>query len=363
MSERKWNFNPGPGVLPLSALEKAQGALINFAGSGMGILEVSHRGKDFEAVLAATQERMARLMKLPADRKILFMQGGANLQFSLLPMNYLPADGHADYVITGTWAKKAHEAAALVGKADAILSTKGADGIFRRVPKPEEIKITPGAAYLHLCSNNTLFGTQYHAFPRTGETPLVVDMSSDMLSRQLDWSQFDLIYAGAQKNLGPSGAVVVIVSEKFLARCGDKLPPMMNYKAFAKENSLYNTPPTFTIYMIGLVMEWIEERGGIEAVEKENVAKGQVLYSLMDADPDFFRGTAEKDSRSLMNVPLRLPSEDLEKKFLAQADAAGFAGLKGHRSVGGIRVSMYNAMPLQGVEALVDFTKKFRAGA
>jgi phosphoserine aminotransferase len=363
MSERKWNFNPGPAVLPVPALEKAQAAMLDYNGCGMGIMEISHRGKDFEAILAATKDRLAKLLGLPADRKILFMQGGANLQFSLLPMNLLPASGFADYVITGTWAKKAHEAAALVGKANAILSTKGKDGLFRRVPRPEEIKVTPGAAYLHLCSNNTIYGTQYHDWPETGEVPLIVDMSSDIASRVLDMGRFDMIYAGAQKNLGPSGVIIVIMSDRLLERCGDLLPPMMNYKLFQKEDSLYNTPPTFSIYLVGLVLEWIEAQGGLAAVEKVNVAKGKVLYGLMDEDPEFWKGTVDKDSRSLMNIPIRLPSEELEKKFFAGAEAAGFVGLKGHRSVGGIRVSMYNAMPLVGIEALVSFMRKFRSAA
>lgn len=363
MSGRKYNFNPGPAVLPLSALEQAQKDLIDFAGTGIGILESSHRAKEFDAVFQDTKARLARLMNLPADRKILFFGGGANTQFSFLPMNLLPKDGFADYVDTGVWATKAIKAAKLVGKANTLVCTKGEDGVYRRVPKASEIKVTPGAAYLHLCSNNTIFGTQYHEWPVTGDVPLIVDMSSDILCRQLDWSKFDMVYAGAQKNLGPAGVTLVIISDRLLERCAEGLPMMFSYKQFAAKDSLGNTPPCFPIYMVGLVAKWIEEQGGVGAIEKVNRKKAALLYDLFDEKSDFFRGVAEAGSRSLMNVTFRLPSEELEKKLIAEATAAGFVGLKGHRDAGGLRASIYNAMSLEGVEKLVAYMREFAARA
>lgn len=361
MSGRKWNFNPGPSVLPVPALEKARDALLNYDGTGLGIMETSHRSKEFDAVFQGTKERMAKLLGLPADRKILFFGGGASLQFSVLAMNLLPADGHADYVNTGTWAAKAIAAGELVGKVNVVASSKNAEGKFPRVPSPDEIQVTDGAAYLHLCSNNTIAGTQYHAWPDPGDVPLAVDMSSDIACRKLDWSKFDLVYAGAQKNLGPAGVTIVIISDRLLERCGDTLPMMLNYKTMAAKDSLGNTPPSFPIYVVGLVMEWLEGQGGIAGIEKINRTKADLLYGLFDDNPDYFRAPVEKASRSLMNVVWRLPSEELEKQLIAEATADGFAGLKGHRSVGGLRASIYNAMPLEGVERLVDYLKKFAA--
>lgn len=358
MSGRKYIFNAGPAVLPVPALERAQQDLLNFNGSGIGILETSHRSPEFDAVFQETKTRMRKLLALPEDREILFFGGGASLQFSMVPMNLLPASGAADFVDTGTWTKKAIAAAKKVGKVNVVASTWGEDGVCRRVPTPAEIKVSDGAAYLHICSNNTIFGTQYHEFPDTGDVPLVVDMSSDIASRVIDWSKFDLVFAGAQKNLGPAGVAIVIISKRLLQRCGDELPYMLNYKQFADKDSLGNTPPTFSIYMVGRVLEWLEEQGGVAAIEKVNRQKAGLLYDLFDSS-DFYNGTAETASRSIMNVPFRLPSEELEKKLIANATAAGFAGLKGHRSVGGLRASIYNALPLEGVEKLVDYLKDF----
>lgn len=363
MSGRKYNFNPGPAVLPLAALEQAQKDLIDFAGSGIGILESSHRAKEFDAVFQETKARMARVMKLPSDRKILFFGGGANLQFSMLPMNLLPKGGSADYVDTGVWANKAIKAAKLVGDVKVVANSKGEDGVHRRVPAPSEIQVTPGSSYLHLCSNNTIFGTQYHQWPDPGDVPLVVDMSSDILCRELDWSRFDMVYAGAQKNLGPAGVTIVIISERLLERCADGLPMMLSYKQFAAKDSLGNTPPCFPIYMVGLVLKWLEDEGGLATIEKTNRRKAALLYDLFDTNADFFRGTAEAGSRSLMNVTFRLPSEELEKKLIGEATLAGFVGLKGHRDVGGLRASIYNAMPLEGVEKLVSYLKDFASKA
>lgn len=361
MSGRKWNFNPGPSVLPVPVLEKAKQNLLNFDGTGVGIMETSHRSKEFDAVFQGVKERLAKLLGLPEDRKILFFGGGASLQFSMIPMNLLPQGAHADYVNTGTWAGKALAAAELVGKVNVVASSRNDEGKFPRVPSPSEIQATDGAAYLHLCSNNTIAGTQYHAWPDTGDVPLIVDMSSDIACRELDWSKFDLAYAGAQKNLGPAGVTVVIISQKLLDRCGDELPMLLNYKTMAAKDSLGNTPPSFPIYVVGLVTEWLLEQGGIAVVEKTNRAKADLLYSLFDSNADYFRAPVEKESRSLMNVVWRLPTEDLEKQLIVEATADGFVGLKGHRSVGGLRASIYNAMPSEGVEQLVDYMKKFAA--
>ncbi len=356
--ERKYNFNPGPGVLPLPALERAAQALIDFEGTGLGILETSHRSKEFTVVIDAATERLRRLLGIPDDYDIGYFQGGANLQFSMLAMNFLPSDGAADYVDTGTWSSRAIQAAGYVGKANVVASTK--EEKYQRVPRWDEVTWNETAAYAHITSNNTIYGTQFQSFPDTGKVPLICDMSSDFLSRRIDVSRFAMIYAGAQKNVGPAGVTLVIMRKDMLDRCPDTLPPMLNYSKFLAKKSTYNTPPVFSIFMVGEVLRWVEENGGLDTVEKNNDKKAGLLYGLMDEDPDFFRGTAKADSRSKMNVTMRLPSEDLEKAFLAEAAEKGFVGLKGHRSVGGIRVSIYNAMSVEGVEKLVAFMKSFR---
>ena len=322
-------------------------------------METSHRSPEFSAVQAKTKERLRNLMGIPDTHEIAFFGGGANLQFSMIPMNFLSEGKVADYVDTGTWSTKAIKAAELVGKVHLAGSSKEQN--FTRIPKPSEINLTDGAAYVHLTSNNTIKGTQFWEWPDTGSVPLVCDMSSDILSRRLDVSKFALIYAGAQKNLGPAGVTVVIIRKDLAELSPDHLPTMFNYKQFVAKDSVFNTPPSFPIYMVGLVLEWLESQGGLKAIEKANDQKADLLYGLMDEQADYFRGPVEKESRSKMNVPFRLPSEDLEKKFIAEAAEAGFKGLKGHRSVGGIRVSMYNAMPLQGIEELTGFMKKFKA--
>ena len=362
MSEkRKWNFFPGPAVLPLPAIKKAQASLVDFNGTGLGFLETSHRSPQFKAVMEETKARMKRLLSVPDSHEVLFCQGGATLQFSLVPMNIMGEKKAADYVDTGTWSTRAINAAKLEGKVNVVASSE--DKSFTYLPKLDEVKWSDDAAYVHMTSNNTIYGTQYRTFPDTGDKPLVCDMSSDIMSHQLDVSKFGIIYAGAQKNMGPAGVTVVIIDKALAQQSPDTLPPILQYSMYLKKDSAYNTPPTFAIYMVGLVLEWAEERGGLEAIEKENNQKAELLYSTMDADADFFRGTVAKEDRSYMNVTMRLPSEELEKKFLAEAEKRDLAGLKGHRSVGGIRVSMYNAMPLQGIEALVAFMKEFRKTA
>lgn len=360
-TERKWNFSPGPAVLPADALKKAQVALMDFNSTGIGILETSHRSKEFLRVMEQTKGRLKKLLNVPDTHEILFCQGGANLQFSMIPMNLMYEKKTADYVDTGTWSTRAIKAAEFEGTA--VVKATSEDKKYTYLPNLNEVTWSEDAAYVHMTSNNTIYGTQYRTFPDTGEKPLICDMSSDILSHRVDVSKFGLIYAGAQKNMGPAGVTVVIIRKDLAEKSPTTLPPMLRYKQYVEKDSAYNTPPTFAIYMVGLVLEWAEEKGGLEAIEKENEAKAKLLYATMDEASDFFRGTVAKDDRSYMNVTMRLPSEDLEKKFLAEAAEKNLMGLKGHRSVGGIRVSMYNAMSLQGIEALVEFMKTFRKNA
>jgi phosphoserine aminotransferase len=353
---RIYNFSAGPAVLPLPVLEQAQQELLALPNVGMSVLEISHRSKPFEDIIHAAEADMRALAGIPASYKILFMQGGASLQFSTVPMNLLTEGAVADYIVTGDWAKKALKEAKKVGATNVAASTE--DGGFRRVPKPDEIRFTPGAAYVHMTSNNTIFGTEWSYVPDTTGAPLVSDASSNIFSRPIDVSKFGLIYAGAQKNLGPSGVTVVIVREDLLARSSDRLPSMLNYKVQAEAGSLHNTPPTFGIYILRLVLRWLLDNGGLAAIADVNDRKAKVLYDELDRTP-FWRPHADKDSRSAMNITFRLPTEDLEKRFVKEATAAGFDGLKGHRSVGGLRASIYNAFPEEGVTALVQFMKEF----
>ena len=355
-SSRIYNFSAGPAVLPLPVLEEAQRDLVMLPGVGMSVMEISHRSKTFEGILAQAEADMRSLAGIPPNYKVLFLQGGASLQFSMVPMNLLTAGAVVDYIVTGDWAKKAMKEAKRVGTTNVAATTEA--GGFKRVPKPAEINYTPGAAYVHMTSNNTIFGTQFHEFPETTGAPLVCDTSSDMYSKPIDVSKFGLIYAGAQKNLGPSGVTVVIIREDLLSRSADTLPTMLSYKTHADNGSMYNTPPAFGIYILGLVLKWMKGIGGLEAIGKINARKGKVLYDELDRS-DFWRPHAEQDSRSLMNVTFRLPNEDLEKLFVKQSTEAGFDGLKGHRSVGGLRASIYNAFPEEGVNALVQFMREF----
>jgi len=355
-SKRIFNFSAGPAVLPLPVLEQAQRDLVALPGVGMSVMEISHRSKTFEDVLAAAISDMRELAGIPPNYKILMLQGGASLQFSMVPMNLLGAGQTADYVDTGTWADKAVKEATRVGRVNVTGSTK-ADN-YTRIPRQEELQLTADAAYVHITTNNTIEGTEWQAPPDTGTVPLVADASSDILSGPLDVSRYGLIYAGAQKNLGPSGLTVVIVREDLLARSQASLPTMLNYQVLADNNSLYNTPPTFGIYILGLTMQWLKSLGGLAAVAARNARKAGKLYAEIDRT-GFYRGTAQKDSRSLMNVTFRLPSEELEKAFDKEATAAGLDGLKGHRAVGGMRASLYNAFPEEGVDALVAFMRDF----
>ncbi len=358
---RVYNFNAGPAALPLAALERARDELIDFNGSGMSIIEHSHRGKEYEAVHDEAEALIRELLSVSDQYHVLFLQGGASQQFAMVPMNLLPPGKSADYILTGGWSEKALEEAKLVGQTR-VAATTAEGGKYTRIPEPSEIKLDPQAAYVHVTSNNTLFGTQWVDFPQTGDVPLVCDMSSDFLWRKFDVDRFGLVYAGAQKNAGPSGIVIVIVRKDLVEKGRKDIPKIFRYKTHADNRSLYNTPPTFSVYLVRNVLSWMKDQGGLAAMEKLNREKGRVLYGAIDALPDFYRCPVEKKSRSLMNVVFRLPSEALEEQFVGEAKKAKMVGIKGHRSVGGIRVSTYNAVSLEAVQAMAafmgDFAKK-----
>ncbi len=356
MNGRIYNFNPGPAALPLPVLEEIQAEFLDFKGSGMSITEVSHRSKWFDEVIEDATACVRRLLKLDEIFNVLFLQGGASLQFCMVPMNLLPEGQSADYVNTGTWATKAIKEAKIQGRGVKVVASSE-DKNFSYIPT--DIAFSPDAAYAHITSNNTIKGTQWPSFPDTGAAPLISDMSSDIMSRSFDVSPFGLIYAGAQKNLGPTGVTLIIIRRDMLERVPQDLPTMLKYTTFVDHKSMFNTPPCFAVYTVQLVLRWLEETiGGVEKMEKINRQKASFLYRAID-ESGFYRGTAEKESRSLMNVTFRLPSEDLEKQFVQQALEHGLGGLKGHRSVGGCRASIYNATNLEAVKALEDFMEEF----
>lgn len=355
MAQRVINFNPGPSALPLSVLEQAKSEMLDFQGSGMSVLETSHRSKQFEAVLDSAIQRTRRLLGLGENYHVLFVQGGASMQFAMVPMN-LAGEKPVDYVDTGTWSTKAIKEARICGKQTRVVASSE-DGKFTYIP--EKVAVNSDAAYLHITSNNTIRGTQWKSFPDAGDVPLVSDMSSDIFSRRFDPRPFGLIYAGAQKNVGPAGVTLVIIRDDMLKRVPKELPTMFRYTTYADNRSLYNTPPCFSIYLCELVLKWIEETvGGLDRMERINEEKAALLYDYIDGQ-DFYRGTARPDCRSRMNVTFLLPEAELEKEFLAGAAEAGLIGLKGHRSVGGLRASIYNATTLESVKTLVDFMKHF----
>jgi len=353
---RVFNFSAGPAVLPVEVLEEAQRDLLMLPGVGMSILEISHRSKTFDDIIQGCEADMRTLAGISADYKILFLQGGASLQFSMVPMNLLPAGGSADYIVTGAWGQKAVKEAKKVGGVKIAASTESDN--FTRLPAQDELKLDPNAAYVHMTSNNTIFGTEFHWLPDVGAVPLMSDMSSDIFSRPIDVAKHALIYAGAQKNLAPAGVTLVIIREDMLKRSPSSLHTMLNYSVHAENQSLYNTPPVFAIYVMRLVMTWLLKNGGLEAADKSNARKADKLYAEIDRT-GYYTGHAHKDCRSRMNVTFKLRSEDLEKKFAKEATAAGLDGLKGHRSVGGMRASIYNAFPEAGVDALVQFMQEF----
>lgn len=359
MTKRVYNFNPGPSTIPLDVLKKLQADLLNFENTGMSIMEISHRSPEYDKVhndaIALTKE----LMGLDDSYKVLFVGGGASTQFAYIPMNFLPKGKVGAYVDTGTWSTKAIKEAKILGK-EVHLAGSSKEGGYTFIPQPEEIDFPTDAAYLHITTNNTIKGTQYHFLPETGNVPLIADMSSDILSHQIDFSKFSMIYAGAQKNLGPSGVTMIVMKENMLDKIEDGIPSMIDYRTHATKNSLFNTAPTLPIYIVKLVLEWIKDQGGLSAVETINRAKKDIVYGLLDDNPDYFRTPVREDSRSWMNLVFRLPSEELEQKLIAEAKTAGFIGLKGHRSVGGIRVSLYNAMTLEGAEKVTEFIDNFR---
>lgn len=356
MTERIYNFSAGPAVLPVPVLEEAQRDMLSLPGVGMSVMEISHRSKTFDEIIGGAEASLRELMGIPENYKVLFLQGGASLQFSMIPMNLLPAGATADYIITGSWGKKALKEARRVGTINVAANTE--DSRYSRTPEQHELKLTPDAAYVHLTSNETIEGVEWKQLPEVGDVPLISDASSNILSRPEPIEKYALIYAGAQKNMGPSGLTLVIIRDDLLARIPDGLHTMLDYRTHVENDSLYNTPNTWGIYILNLVCKWLKEKGGIEGMHRENEAKAALLYDAIDAT-DFYRGHAARESRSLMNVTFRLPSEDLEKQFVREATEAKLDGLKGHRSVGGLRASIYNAFPREGVEALVEFMKEF----
>jgi phosphoserine aminotransferase len=355
-TQRIHNFSAGPAVLPLPVLEQAQRDLVSLPGVGMSVMEISHRSKAFDEIIETTERDLRLLGGVPDNYHVLFLQGGASLQFSMVPMNLLSQGSSADYIVSGVWSEKAVKEAQRVGNVKIAATTK--EGNFSRVPRQDELKLSADAAYVHMTSNNTIYGTQFHYLPQTGNVPLVNDASSDIFSRPIDVAKHGLIYAGAQKNLGPSGLTVVIVRDDLAKKSPSSLATMLSYNVHAENKSLYNTPPVFGIYILGLVLKWMIAQGGLTAIEAVNERKASKVYAEIDRT-GFYRGHAEKDSRSRMNITFRLPSEELEKQFAKDSTAAGLDGLKGHRSVGGLRASIYNAFPEAGIDALVAFMREF----
>ncbi|MDO3408808.1 3-phosphoserine/phosphohydroxythreonine transaminase [Saccharibacillus sp. CPCC 101409] len=357
MGKRAYNFNAGPAALPLEVLERAQAEFVEFQGTGMSIMEMSHRGAVYESVHNEAQERLLGLLGNPSGYKTLFLQGGASTQFAMIPMNLLPQGRKAGYVMTGSWASKAAKEAKLIGDVYTAASTESDK--YTRVPSQSELEIQGDTAYVHITSNETIEGTQFAEYPDTGGVPLIADLSSDIFCRPLEIEKFGMIYAGAQKNLGPSGVTVVVAREELLAAEAKNIPAVFRYNTHLSNNSLYNTPPSFSIYMVNQTLRWIEEQGGLQGIEEKNRAKAQLLYKEIDGSGGFYSGVAQESSRSIMNVTFRLGSEELDKAFAKESERQGFVGLKGHRSVGGLRASIYNAVPRENVEALADFMRDF----
>ena len=356
--ERVYNFSAGPSMLPVEVLEKAASEMLNCGSSGMSVMEMSHRSASYQSIIDEAESLMRELMGIPEDYYVLFLQGGASTQFSMIPLNLMNKNGKGDYVITGQWAKKAFEEGKHYGDAYEVASSK--DKTFSYIPKLTKDMFRPDADYVHITLNNTIYGTKFNNIPDTGDVPLIADISSCILSEKLDVTKFAMLYAGAQKNIGPAGLTVVIIRKDLVGNARDITPVMLDYKTHADAGSMYNTPPTYSIYICKLVLEWIKNMGGVEAIEKINKEKAAVLYDYLDSS-EFFRGTVVKEDRSLMNVPFLAPSDELNKKFIAEAKEAGFVNLAGHRTVGGMRASIYNAMPVEGVVKLVEFMKEFES--
>ena len=355
---RVYNFSAGPSMLPDEVLKKAAAEMLDYQGSGQSVMEMSHRSKVYDAIIKDAQRLLREVMNIPDNYKVLFLQGGASSQFAAVPMNLMTKSGKADYVLSGQFSTKAYKEAARYGDCKVVASSK--EDNFSHIPALDPKEFRPDADYFHICLNNTIYGTVWHQLPDTGDVPLVADISSCILSRPMDVSKFGLLYAGAQKNVAPAGLTIVIVREDLLGNAMDITPTMFNYQVMADNDSMYNTPPCWPIYICKLVLEWIQSIGGLEEMERRNVRKAQLLYDFLD-NSSLFQGCAEKDSRSIMNVTFVTGDKDLDAKFVKEAEAAGFVNLKGHRSVGGMRASIYNAMPEEGIQKLVDFMKKFEA--
>lgn len=358
LANRAYNFNAGPAALPLEVLQQAQEEIVDYGGIGMSIMEISHRSKQYEQINDETQQLVKELLELPSGYKVLFLQGGASTQFAMVPMNLLAPGRKGAYVLSGSWADKAYKEAKLFGDTYAAAASKEEGPL--NLPSLDEIQLPEDAAYLHITSNETIAGTQYTTFPQTGSVPLIGDMSSDILSHRFDASLFSLIYAGAQKNLGPSGVTLVIVREDLVKESPKTIPTMLRYDTYVKNNSLYNTPPVYSVYMMNLVLKWIQRNGGIDAMEKMNREKTALIYDAIDNSGGFYEGMAVKQDRSIMNITFKLQSDELEKKFIEESAANGFVGLKGHRSVGHLRASTYNAVPYESCKALADFMADFQ---
>ena len=354
---RVYNFSAGPSMLPQAVLEKAAAEMLDYEGSGQSVMEMSHRSKVYQSIIDTTEALLREIMNIPDNYKVLFLQGGASSQFAMVPMNLMTGSGKADYIITGQWAKKAFKEAARYGDAKAVATSE--DKTFSYIPKLTKDDFRPDADYVHICMNNTIYGTVYHDLPDTGDVPLVADISSCVLSKPIDVTKFGVLYAGAQKNMAPSGVTVVIIREDLIGKAMDITPTMFNYQTHADNGSMFNTPPCYTIYVMKLVLEWIKENfGGLEKMQELNEKKAALLYDFLD-NSKMFKGTVVPEDRSLMNVPFVTGNDELDAKFVKETAAAGFVNLKGHRSVGGMRASIYNAMPLEGVEKLVAFMQKF----
>ena len=356
MTERVYNFNPGPAVLPVEVLESVRDNILSFKDTGIGLLEMSHRAAAFDGVINETTALFKELLGIGDEFEVLYTTGGASNQFSMVPMNLLSEGKVGNYILTGVWAEKAYKEAAKFGATHAAASSK--ENSYKNIPT--EIKLSDNAAYCHFTSNNTIYGTEFSTEPEVGNVPLICDASSDFLHKPLDMKKYAAIYAGAQKNIGPAGVSVMIIRKELIeaSKATAELPVMMSYKTYSESKSLYNTPPVFAIFVIHEVLEWVKAHGGLEAAQKRNQEKARIIYEAIDKT-DFYRGHAEPASRSEMNITFRLPSEDLEKKFVSEATAKGLAGLKGHRSVGGLRASVYNAFPLEGAKALAEFMAEF----
>ena len=353
---RVYNFSAGPSMLPEEVLKTAAAEMLEYGNSGQSVMEMSHRSKEYQAIIDAAEADLREIMNIPDNYEVLFLQGGASTQFAMVPLNLMTKNGKADYIVTGQWANKAYKEAARYGAAREVASSK--DKTFSYIPKTTAADFDPEADYVHICMNNTIYGTKYNQLPETGDVPLVADISSCILSEPVDVSKFGMLYAGAQKNVAPAGVTIVIIRKDLIGNAMDITPTMLKYDTHSENGSMFNTPPCYTIYIAGLTFKWIKKMGGLDAMKEYNEKKAKILYDFLD-NSKLFKGTVVPEDRSLMNVPFVTGSDELDAKFVAESKAAGFVNLKGHRSVGGMRASIYNAMPIEGVEKLVEFMKKF----